>query len=329
MGLALYLCVMLHLSAMDPMKLVIKTCPYCGVQFTVYRTRQRISCSSPECAHKARSEAASRTQLRAYANGRRKSSLDPAVRAKIAEGMRRAHAEGRATVPSKRPEVAAKIAEAKRRDNPMKRPEIRSKVSLTMRMLYRSGLLKREVTPELRKKLSIAFQGRRIPNETRNKIAATLRQAYREGRIKPFKQYTPLTETTRSRIGQAVQRAWQQGRFGTRRQFRGEPTAAEMRLRQTLEPLGFIYQFMVLVPKAQGGKGYYRPDFVHPEFKLCIEVDGPNHRKTVRVRAHDAGRDQVLQGLGFRIVRITNADVMDRLDSVLQRIVSTIEPPQM
>lgn len=58
-------------------------------------------------------------------------------------------------------------------------------------------------------------------------------------------------------------------------------------------------------------------DFVCLEHKLVIEVDGPIHAQQV---AHDAIRQEVIELLGFTVMRFTNNQVFHETDDVLMRI---------
>lgn len=56
-------------------------------------------------------------------------------------------------------------------------------------------------------------------------------------------------------------------------------------------------------------------DFVCPKHALVIEVDGDVHRQQVEA---DQEREEILNRLGFRVIRFTNAQVLDHTDRVLQ-----------
>jgi very-short-patch-repair endonuclease len=58
-------------------------------------------------------------------------------------------------------------------------------------------------------------------------------------------------------------------------------------------------------------------DFYCHAAKLVVEVDGKQHEWFAD---YDAGRTEILERLGVRILRFTNAEVCDDLDSVLGRI---------
>jgi hypothetical protein len=82
-----------------------------------------------------------------------------------------------------------------------------------------------------------------------------------------------------------------------------------------LEPLGFQRQYCV--PSGQAGPPY-KLDFGHPELKIDVEIDGKQHAES-RIEERDRMRDQVLASMGWRIVRIRNADITEILLGILAR----------
>ena len=68
----------------------------------------------------------------------------------------------------------------------------------------------------------------------------------------------------------------------------------------------------------------YVVDFIVLDAKLVIEVDGATHSTDVEL-AHDAERTRTLESLGFNVIRVTNTDVYDNLDGVLEMICSTLD----
>jgi len=65
-------------------------------------------------------------------------------------------------------------------------------------------------------------------------------------------------------------------------------------------------------------------DFYCHAAKLVVEIDGAQHDW---FSDYDAGRTEVLERLGVRVVRFTNADVCDDLDLVLARIREELRLP--
>ena len=58
----------------------------------------------------------------------------------------------------------------------------------------------------------------------------------------------------------------------------------------------------------------YTLDFACVGLRLGVEVDGETHA------GGDAGRDGVLAGLGWRVLRFSNAEVLGNLAGVLERV---------
>jgi very-short-patch-repair endonuclease len=59
--------------------------------------------------------------------------------------------------------------------------------------------------------------------------------------------------------------------------------------------------------------------------KLIVEVDGVTHAKPSEL-ARDKARSEVLEACGFLVVRVSNIDVYDNLEGVLEMIESTLRP---
>ena len=70
--------------------------------------------------------------------------------------------------------------------------------------------------------------------------------------------------------------------------------------------------------------GSYIADFFSAEAKLIVEVDGDSHAER---EDYDERRSRWLLAQGFRVVRVTNADVMQNIDGVLQYIASHLPSP--
>jgi very-short-patch-repair endonuclease len=67
----------------------------------------------------------------------------------------------------------------------------------------------------------------------------------------------------------------------------------------------------------------YVVDFVTLDGKLIVEVDGVTHCELPEL-ARDKARSDVLEACGFLIVRVSNTDVYDNLEGVLEMIESTL-----
>lgn len=101
--------------------------------------------------------------------------------------------------------------------------------------------------------------------------------------------------------------------------LRGQATVAEARLWSRLRnrQLGG-FKFL-----RQAAVDDYFVDFVCREQKLVVEVDGATHGSDQEI-ADDAVRTAALQHLGYRIERVTNADVMDNISGVLDGLLAVL-----
>jgi very-short-patch-repair endonuclease len=69
----------------------------------------------------------------------------------------------------------------------------------------------------------------------------------------------------------------------------------------------------------------YVVDFVTLDGKLIVEVDGVTHAEPSAL-ARDDARTEVLEACGFLVVRVSNTDVYDNLEGVLEMIERTLRP---
>jgi very-short-patch-repair endonuclease len=99
------------------------------------------------------------------------------------------------------------------------------------------------------------------------------------------------------------------------RDMRRNATAAESRLWQTLrnrqiEGRKFVRQAPV---------GPFFADFLCRELKLIIEIDGITHQAPEE-QAYDRRRTEELAKLGYRVIRFTNADILESIDHTIELI---------
>jgi very-short-patch-repair endonuclease len=109
-----------------------------------------------------------------------------------------------------------------------------------------------------------------------------------------------------------------------RRQFvralRQQPTRAEEILWERLRGSRFHgAKFRRQVPFDR-----YVVDFYCHAAKLAVELDGRQHEWFAD---YDAGRTEVIGSRGVRVLRFTNSEVCDDLDSVLARIRGELRLP--
>jgi very-short-patch-repair endonuclease len=65
-------------------------------------------------------------------------------------------------------------------------------------------------------------------------------------------------------------------------------------------------------------------DFLCKQAKLVIELDGESHVGT-SAQSSDRQRDLDLAALGYRILRVSNRELQNNLDGVLQTILERVE----
>jgi len=70
--------------------------------------------------------------------------------------------------------------------------------------------------------------------------------------------------------------------------------------------------------------GNYVVDFVCPEKRLVVELDGGQHAEQVE---NDATRTGYLALKGYRVLRFWNNDVVENIDGVLETIKLELERP--
>lgn len=60
-------------------------------------------------------------------------------------------------------------------------------------------------------------------------------------------------------------------------------------------------------------------DFYCPKIKLIIEVDGSIH-EILEYQDHDIGRSDILNDFGITVIRFTNEQIIENIDSTLKQI---------
>jgi very-short-patch-repair endonuclease len=108
------------------------------------------------------------------------------------------------------------------------------------------------------------------------------------------------------------------------------PVAKGMRKEQT-EAEDFLWQ---LLRNRKLGDKFRRQhpihkfiaDFVCIEKKLIIEVDGSIHNES-DTKEHDEGRTYMLEDIGYRVIRFSNAEVLRNSDNVLKKIEEELNAP--
>lgn len=70
--------------------------------------------------------------------------------------------------------------------------------------------------------------------------------------------------------------------------------------------------------------GAYFVDFVCRERKIVIEVDGATHGTPAEVE-NDAARTAALERMGYRVVRVTNDEILHNIAGVLDTLLAGLE----
>lgn len=96
------------------------------------------------------------------------------------------------------------------------------------------------------------------------------------------------------------------------RKLRRDASAPERRLLR-----GLREAFSDLKWRHQAPIGAFYADTLCFSEKLVIEVDGDTHANTAE---YDARRTAFLNGEGYRVIRVTNADAMRHLDGVIAQL---------
>jgi very-short-patch-repair endonuclease len=115
-------------------------------------------------------------------------------------------------------------------------------------------------------------------------------------------------------------RGSQPWRTSRSRVLRSQPISAEAKLWSKLRDrrLGGL-KFVRLAPV-----GAYFVDFLCRERKVAIEVDGGTHGTDAEV-SDDAARTADLMRSGYRVFRVSNRDVYDNVEGVLDALRAFVE----
>jgi len=99
-----------------------------------------------------------------------------------------------------------------------------------------------------------------------------------------------------------------------------QTTKAQYRLAEALRQRGI--EPLLEAPVKAGGREW-RVDLLIPP-RLCIEVDGLIHyRRDQRLR--DEEKDAALKSAGYEVLRVSNAEVLENLNSVVKRILQKLK----
>jgi very-short-patch-repair endonuclease len=103
------------------------------------------------------------------------------------------------------------------------------------------------------------------------------------------------------------------------RELRHPQTPAEATLWRHLRNRNFGYKF-----RRQHPIDRFIIDFYCAEAKLCIEIDGSSHFEKEQGE-YDKARTEILEELGYQVIRFTNNDVRYNIHVVVDEIVRAVE----
>ncbi len=95
--------------------------------------------------------------------------------------------------------------------------------------------------------------------------------------------------------------------------MRSAPTTSEARLFEAVRAGKIGAAVRRQVPLI----GRFIADLFVPEVRLVVEVDGGYHARKTRA---DARRDRALTRAGYRVLRLTNQEVMRDVDAAVERV---------
>jgi len=109
---------------------------------------------------------------------------------------------------------------------------------------------------------------------------------------------------------------------------RNRQNARRMRRALTEPELKFwnavrAHRLMGLSFRRQMPIGGYIADFACAEHRLIIEIDGATHSLDKQIE-RDYHRDAALIALGWRVIRFTNDEVLNRMDDVCTHVLKVI-----
>lgn len=99
------------------------------------------------------------------------------------------------------------------------------------------------------------------------------------------------------------------------REFRHPLTPAEQRLWHRVRD----HALDVHIRRQHVLLGRFIADFYCARARLCIEIDGDTHAETDQAE-YDEARTSLLEAYGYRVIRFTNAEVMEKLEGVVRAI---------
>jgi len=108
--------------------------------------------------------------------------------------------------------------------------------------------------------------------------------------------------------------------FKLARELRKEETEAEKMLWERLNR----NQILGLQFRRQHPINVFVADFYCAKIKLLIEVDGSIH-EIPEYQAHDIGRSEALNNFGITVIRFTNEQILEEIDTTVYQIETIVK----
>jgi len=147
-----------------------------------------------------------------------------------------------------------------------------------------------------------------------------------EQRSKLWKKGSSLPQSFQRKEVEAIKQKYQTARPSTyallkelKNQNKKKSTQAEAILWECLRNKNLNYKF-----RRQHIIDMFIADFICLEKKLIIEVDGGYHNSPEQKEA-DELRTQILNEIGFKVIRFTNEEVIGNIENVIKKISATLE----
>jgi very-short-patch-repair endonuclease len=110
------------------------------------------------------------------------------------------------------------------------------------------------------------------------------------------------------------------------RKLRRESTHAEKILWERLRNRKFFglkfYRQKYIIYTFNKEQRFFIADFYCHHARLIIEVDGPVHNKQ---KDYDQARTELLEAVKYNVIRFSNNEIENDIESVLQKLKSTID----
>ncbi|WP_374548393.1 DUF559 domain-containing protein [Flavobacterium sp.] len=147
-----------------------------------------------------------------------------------------------------------------------------------------------------------------------------------EQRSKLWKKGSSLPQSFQRKEVEAIKQKYQTARPSTyallkelKNQNKKKSTQAEAILWECLRNKNLNYKF-----RRQHIIDMFIAEFICLEKKLIIEVDGGYH-DTAEQKEADELRTQILNEIGFKVIRFTNEEVIGNIENVIKKISATLE----